>query len=77
MPKPSAKPVRRRATTKTPTKGRADLARLLLTVRPRYCYQNSLFCGRTAAEPCSFDRFGALLCGVMRAQQHSLCGYAH
>lgn len=31
MPKPSAKPVRRATTTKTPTKGRADLARLRRT----------------------------------------------
>ena len=31
MPKPSAKPVRRTASTKTPTKGRADLARLRRT----------------------------------------------
>ncbi len=31
MPKPSPKPARRRVTTKTPTKGRADLARLRRT----------------------------------------------
>lgn len=31
MPKPSAKPVRRATATKTPTKGRADLARLRRT----------------------------------------------
>jgi uncharacterized protein (DUF4415 family) len=31
MPKPSLKPTRRRATAKTPTKGRADLARLRRT----------------------------------------------
>ncbi len=31
MPKPSPKPARRRVTAKTPTKGRADLARLRRT----------------------------------------------